>query len=465
MIRRAVGLWGVLLALIGSALALGAHVPSSGLVTYEVLGVGSVNVALDVDRVLRVPLRTSQYAGGMWSPSGRYRLYTRRDEDLETFDLLLTDPIGLNDIHIQLPPPLDDDGNLIQVFSSRFNFSSDERHLIYFMSVRQTGTDGTVGDFQTYVGVADFAGEPAFGWGLRSPLEAGYAWSPGGRYLAEVSSGLIGPDGNLMTPIWLTVGDTTIDDAWQKTIDIPGAVGVDARSGAWSGDEMWLALTGIDAPNRSPELLYIVSKDGEDIRLVGDTRNRPMRYTWATNGAQLALTIEDGLMAVYDATTETEVRRLSAGPETLLTPVVWSPDSEVLLAQWLAMDDAPASRNHLVLVIKDELSTIGIFNGGVRNVMWSPNGTQALLTITDRGQADIYLLDLPSRSLRPLTDQGLRNHSPRWSLDGTQVVFASDRAIDTNEAIFMMNADGTDVQRLNRVGQGACCVRWLPLGR
>jgi TolB protein len=79
-----------------------------------------------------------------------------------------------------------------------------------------------------------------------------------------------------------------------------------------------------------------------------------------------------------------------------------------------------------------------------------PGGLKGTLVFeSDRdGRPKIYTLDLSNGKVAPLTESGdWRDESPKWSPDGKRIAFASTRQ-GSNFDIFIMNADGSGVERL-----------------
>jgi len=85
---------------------------------------------------------------------------------------------------------------------------------------------------------------------------------------------------------------------------------------------------------------------------------------------------------------------------------------------------------------------------------WSPDGKE----IVFRRDIDIYAIDLTDGSVRRLTQAPVLNHMPAWSPNGKQLAFMSLR--EGYCAVFVMNANGSDQTNLTPKHPGDLDADW-----
>jgi Tol biopolymer transport system component len=96
---------------------------------------------------------------------------------------------------------------------------------------------------------------------------------------------------------------------------------------------------------------------------------------------------------------------------------------------------------------------------------WSPDGTK-LLFITDRdgGLTEIYVMDSDGNNQKRITNKADHEASPSWSPDGTKIIFTSLKNFCCSE-IFVINSDGTGETQLTHSGAShESYARWSPDG-
>jgi Tol biopolymer transport system component len=82
---------------------------------------------------------------------------------------------------------------------------------------------------------------------------------------------------------------------------------------------------------------------------------------------------------------------------------------------------------------------------------WSPDGTQIIFHSNRLGgRLNIFRINADGTGLLPLTDwtAPVQSWSPCWSPDGSKIAFVSDRSGFPRGEIWVMNADGSNLQKL-----------------
>ena len=78
----------------------------------------------------------------------------------------------------------------------------------------------------------------------------------------------------------------------------------------------------------------------------------------------------------------------------------------------------------------------------------SPDGTRIAFESERDGNSEIYVMDVDGRNVRRLTSHPARDSSPAWSPDGQRLAFTSDRENRASADVWIMNADGTGLERI-----------------
>lgn len=106
----------------------------------------------------------------------------------------------------------------------------------------------------------------------------------------------------------------------------------------------------------------------------------------------------------------------------------------------------------------------------------SPDGgSLAFVSTRDGGSTDIYVMDVKSRKVRNLTNSPGGDFRPSWSPDGQRIAFSSDRGTKLQRSkgnwehvhpasVYIVRSDGRDVRKLSSDGQLAGSPKWSPDG-
>ena len=93
---------------------------------------------------------------------------------------------------------------------------------------------------------------------------------------------------------------------------------------------------------------------------------------------------------------------------------------------------------------------------------WSPDGQRMILTLSQDGNPDLYLLDRQGNILEQLTRRAGINVSAAWSPDGRTIAFVSDRS--GKPQIYLMDLGTKNVKRLTFKGTENAEPSWSPKG-
>jgi dipeptidyl aminopeptidase/acylaminoacyl peptidase len=100
----------------------------------------------------------------------------------------------------------------------------------------------------------------------------------------------------------------------------------------------------------------------------------------------------------------------------------------------------------------------------------SPDGQRAIFSLTkfdlktDKGNADLQLLELGSGKMTALTNHADNDSQPDWSPDGRQVVFISKRGADQNQ-LMLINVFGGEAKALTDLPVAVTAPIWFNDGK
>ena len=104
----------------------------------------------------------------------------------------------------------------------------------------------------------------------------------------------------------------------------------------------------------------------------------------------------------------------------------------------------------------------------ISDLQFSPDGTRLAFVVTEppkgeRRARHIWLYDKQSGSIRQFTYSAKTEISPRWSPDGKQLAFLSNR--DDDQQIYVMRADGGEPMALTKSKRSVQSFAWSPDGK
>lgn len=239
----------------------------------------------------------------------------------------------------------------------------------------------------------------------------------------------------------------------------------------WSADGEWIAFssTRIEGGQAGGvSHIFVMRSDGSQRTAIADNGADPM---WSPSGDQIVYHVwntNEIYLADAKCVKENRVCELPALLGLGGRPT-WSPDGKQIVYNTLESDGFTSDGiTILTLETKTALKLPG--SQECDDPRWSPKGSQIVASC--KGAISIFTADGTS-SLRLSGGGGAW---PRWSPDGSRIAFLGGSHYDKNlgkglngegtvqsNAIFVMNADGTNLKRLSlRNDEEVLWYSWMP---
>lgn len=233
--------------------------------------------------------------------------------------------------------------------------------------------------------------------------------------------------------------------------------------------------------------IYLMSPDGSDQRRLTHTPGGKDSWlpAWSPDRRRISFSSNrDGQSQLYVMNSDgTNLSRLTNAAGVEYSNTAWSPDGKRI-----AFDPNRDGRQELYVMDADgsnvrQLTHFVEKHQGAGNPDWSPDGTRIVFEVwaesdVNDSRIEIYVMNSDGSNLRQLTrmpdrgsllpDRG--SWTPRWSPDGKNIVFASNRDGASSKAvpdIYLMAADGSRIRRLTAGGEHVWSARpfWSPDGK
>jgi uncharacterized repeat protein (TIGR01451 family) len=263
--------------------------------------------------------------------------------------------------------------------------------------------------------------------------------------ILQKSNGLIAFEREFFTLVQETSGIYTAKSDLTDEKLFPG---VPTNSGAgipeWSPDGSRLAFQVFNSSSGLNEI-KVINADGTGLmKLVDNASERNRGITWSPNGSQIAYIgsggpSEDTVHTIHIANADGSGNYRLPGSPAFLWAVDWSPDG----TKFVYSDAEELFVINIDGTGKQQLTTVQPTPSGSTadfDPRWSPDGTQILFTrYRDSVFGNTYLMNADGSNQRKLFN--FNSYSPHWSPDGRSVVLMSQF-----EKICTVNLDNTDLK-------------------
>jgi TolB protein len=225
-------------------------------------------------------------------------------------------------------------------------------------------------------------------------------------------------------------------------------VGMGAIAPAWSPDGTTIAFSSAVPGDWN---VYLIDADGSNLRALTTGPDWKYHPTWSPDGERLAFRSDSAGGGIYTI-------RADGTAQTLLTTCdhhcmypSWSPDgSRLALAWWVEEEGVAGVYIPNVMIVDADGSNPHMLGTGMvkeNKPAWSRDGSTLVFagSATSGGGYDLYAVDPDGGGTTRLTTDRT-SLGATFSRDGSRIMFGSAR--DGPTTLYVMNADGTDPQRI-----------------
>ncbi|MCL7960572.1 MAG: hypothetical protein M8861_10290 [marine benthic group bacterium] len=235
--------------------------------------------------------------------------------------------------------------------------------------------------------------------------------------------------------------------------------------GVWSVDGEKIAFSS-NANTGDGHDIYVMNKDGsERVQLTTDPAH-DLNPAFSPDGASIAfVSLRTGHDEIFVMASDgTGITQLTSDPLLTSANPSWSPDGTRIAFNQaedsgmnadfaisvMDADGSNVTRLNEVAPICDQGSNAGFPAWWDLSPQWSPDGARILFhrqfnctgdPVTD--EPDIFVMDADGSNVTNLTNSPGNEGSPRWSPDGTRIVFTANY-----DGVYVMNADGSGVTQI-----------------
>lgn len=221
--------------------------------------------------------------------------------------------------------------------------------------------------------------------------------------------------------------------------------------------------------------IYVMNSDGSQQTRLTDNSYLDDSPQWSPDGKKIVF-ISDRVKSqsifardifIMDADGSNQIRITNNfSNESPMTPQ-WSPDGKkILFYDTIGYDinlDRPISEIYVINIDGTDLTRLTHNNLGVIDPKWSPDGTKIVYSLHDYGVGNIYVINADGTGETRLTFNHRYNINPEWSPDGGTIAYMSSIS-DGFYDIYTIKPDGTDETRITKDAYSNGLSDWSPDG-
>jgi Tol biopolymer transport system component len=219
---------------------------------------------------------------------------------------------------------------------------------------------------------------------------------------------------------------------------------------AWSPDGSKIAF--VSNLEGNPEI-NVMNRDGTNKQQLTFSSYAAYSPTWSPDGTRIAfvilgISVDDTEIYTMNADGSNQ-QRLTKNDAMDVDPT-WSPDgSQIAFASWREND---STKPYVMNTDGTNQRRLANF-GPVMDIDWSPDGTRIAFTssrdlFTNEHFGDplreLYVMNVDGTNLQRITDKGISIRSISWSPDSSQIVFSAGNDFRDIPNLYVIDADGSN---------------------
>ena len=303
----------------------------------------------------------------------------------------------------------------------------------------------------------------ATGESVRRVADFGFlpAWSPDGRSLAIADSTFEVPQSSPgFGKLWIVA----LADGSRRALPTDRAI-----QPAWSPDGSRVAYWSVRTGGRRD--IFTVAADGSAAATaVTDDAALDWNPVWSHDGRHLYFSSDrGGTMSIWRVQIDQRSGRVSGEPESIVVPARTAGSLSLSRDGRTMLYGTAASETTLLVAAYDRVSGVmgapQVLLGGAQQIDYidvSPDAKWVAFGTADR-QEDLFLVRTDGTGFRQLTDDGHRDRGPRWSPDGSRLMFYSKRTCQYN--LWSIRPDCSRLEIVARSQETLLRPTWSPDGR
>ncbi len=220
----------------------------------------------------------------------------------------------------------------------------------------------------------------------------------------------------------------------------------------WSPDGSRIAFVSTRSGNAD---IYVIDADGGNIQQLTYHNANDIWPEWSPDGTRIAFASRrDDNFEIYVMDADgTNLQRLTNTTAVEDFPA-WSPDGTRIVFSRIEGNDGTFIMN------ADGSGEWQLLDFPALEPDWSPDGTRIAFGSDHEGFRGIYVVDADGSNLQKLSTTYAGENCPDWSPDGTKILFASWR--DGDGEIYVMDANGDNLQKLTSNSSQDEFPAWRP---